>query len=1061
VNIKAIEINEAKINKTNRMTVETFENYPERLLEKWQEIADLLAAIIGVPAVLIMKAENEYIEVFISSKSENNPYKAGDKEKWYGPYCETVIKTQNKLLVPNATKDKNWDKNPGIKLGMIAYLGFPLNFPDNKPFGALCILDSKERLFTSLNEKLLRQFKNVIESDLALMQSLDSKTDQFSATVVQEITKRTQAEKALLLKNFVFNESLSANSIANNNGIITEVNVSFLLLWGYQDKDEVVGKPIAHFFNNPTDGISILSDIKKTGKWVGEFLAKRKDGSTFNASSLATDLKDNKGKIIGYQSSVIDVTDRKKSEEEKTVANQRLALAQKSAGAGVWDWDISTEKLFWSDELYNLFGIDPKKDPASFDTWRKVLHPEDRQTAEKKISESLKKQKPLFSEYRIILPFGKICWINTLGNTIYDEHGKALRMAGICIDITEKKKTEEVIKSLAKFPEESPYPVGRMDYDGKLLYCNHSCNKDLKDKNFSFKHVYTKLQNIIKTMATENSYKPENVEIMIDDKTFLFNIVPVKGENYINFYSKDITDLKQAEERLSAQNRILTSINKYTQAISFVPQEILFATIVGMLKKITHAAEIFINIYDKEKAELVLQKSTLSEENNTWIKKKFGDKLINVKTPVPRDKYNEMMNSTYRRISSINEATFGAIPKSVGREIEKILGTVWFVGLALKHKEELVGTIMIAGKKGSPELEKEEILTYANVTASVIAQKHSETELFCSENRFRATFEQAAVGIAHLDIEGHWLQVNQKLCSIVGYTREELMRLSFQDITYPEDLEASLELVQKMIDGKLKTYTLEKRYIRKDGSLVWINLTESIVRKPSGEPDYFISAIEDITERKKAVEAIEESYKKTEKVLDETIKALASIVEIRDPYTSGHQQRVTQIATLIAIEMGLEHDTINSIRTAALIHDIGKINVPASILSKPGKITDIEYEMIKTHPKIGYDIISQIDFNYPIAKIILQHHERFNGSGYPQGLKDNNIILEAKIISVADVIESMASHRPYRPALDIKIALKEIEENSGILYDAKVVQACRKLILNGAIDFHIDQENLE
>jgi PAS domain S-box-containing protein len=149
----------------------SFENIPDSFLNKWQGIADLLAKIINIPAALIMKTENEFMEVFISSQSENNPYNAGDKEHWHGLYCETVIKKQKELLIPNALKDKDWDKNPDIKLGMIAYLGVPLNFPDKTPFGTICVLDSKENNFTEDQKKLLEQFKNVIEVDLALIQS--------------------------------------------------------------------------------------------------------------------------------------------------------------------------------------------------------------------------------------------------------------------------------------------------------------------------------------------------------------------------------------------------------------------------------------------------------------------------------------------------------------------------------------------------------------------------------------------------------------------------------------------------------------------------------------------------------------------------------------------------------------------------------------------------------------------------------------------------------------------------------------------------------------------------
>jgi len=168
-------------------------------------------------------------------------------------------------------------------------------------------------------------------------------------------------------------------------------------------------------------------------------------------------------------------------------------------------------------------------------------------------------------------------------------------------------------------------------------------------------------------------------------------------------------------------------------------------------------------------------------------------------------------------------------------------------------------------------------------------------------------------------------------------------------------------------------------------------------------------------------------------------------VEERDPYTAGHQRRVSDLARSIATEMGLPADQIDGIRMAATIHDLGKISVPAELLSMPRKLTDIEFSLIKTHSRSGYDILKDIEFPWPIARIILEHHERMNGSGYPQGLRGDNILIESRIISVADVVESMASHRPYRASLGIDAALEEIGKYSGILYDDNVVDACLRL----------------
>ncbi len=180
-------------------------------------------------------------------------------------------------------------------------------------------------------------------------------------------------------------------------------------------------------------------------------------------------------------------------------------------------------------------------------------------------------------------------------------------------------------------------------------------------------------------------------------------------------------------------------------------------------------------------------------------------------------------------------------------------------------------------------------------------------------------------------------------------------------------------------------------------------------------------------------------------VFEDTIQALAVTVEMRDPYTAGHQRRVTHLATTIAKETGLSEDQISGLRSAGLIHDIGKTRIPSEILTNPYKLSEAEFSIIKTHPLVGYEVLKNIEFPWPIAEIVHQHHERLDGSGYPRGLSGDDIILESRILMVADVVEAMSSHRPYRPALGLDRALLEVSEKRGILYDAKAVDACLKL----------------
>ena len=205
-------------------------------------------------------------------------------------------------------------------------------------------------------------------------------------------------------------------------------------------------------------------------------------------------------------------------------------------------------------------------------------------------------------------------------------------------------------------------------------------------------------------------------------------------------------------------------------------------------------------------------------------------------------------------------------------------------------------------------------------------------------------------------------------------------------------------------------------------------------------------------------EELLQNLKDIRRLFEQEIETIASLCESRDPYTAGHQRRVAQLSCAIAKEMGLPEKQIEGIHASGLLHDIGKIYIPTDILNRPGRLSNIEMDLIRTHSKVGYDILKTVNFPWPVAQIVLQHHERQDGSGYPQGLSGEEILIEAKILAVTDVVEAMSSHRPYRPALGIDMALGEISRNSGILYDPKVVDVCLKLFKEKNFKFEKDSE---
>ena len=209
----------------------------------------------------------------------------------------------------------------------------------------------------------------------------------------------------------------------------------------------------------------------------------------------------------------------------------------------------------------------------------------------------------------------------------------------------------------------------------------------------------------------------------------------------------------------------------------------------------------------------------------------------------------------------------------------------------------------------------------------------------------------------------------------------------------------------------------------------------------------------EVAERRRAENALKESLENMRKTVDGTVRALATTIEMRDPYTAGHQRRVAQLSCAIGRHMNYSADFIDGLEVMGFLHDIGKIIVPAEILSKPGSLNEFEFNIIKAHAQAGYNILKGIEFPWPVAAATIQHHERLNGSGYPYGLQAEAIIMEARILAVADVVEAMATHRPYRPALGMDIALKEITQNSGTLYDPAVVEACVLLFQQGRFSF--------
>jgi PAS domain S-box-containing protein/putative nucleotidyltransferase with HDIG domain len=357
-------------------------------------------------------------------------------------------------------------------------------------------------------------------------------------------------------------------------------------------------------------------------------------------------------------------------------------------------------------------------------------------------------------------------------------------------------------------------------------------------------------------------------------------------------------------------------------------------------------------------------------------------------------------------------------------------------------------------------LAKNDQISLAGVMSDITERKRAEEDLRASEEKYRRIFNTTGTPAMTIEEDTTISLVNREFEILSGYTKEEIEgKKSWQEFYAGAKLTNMISYHHlRRIDPDSAPKQYETEFITRTGAARQVVITVSV--DPGTKQ--IIAFILDITELKQAENALQESHARLVKTFEQTVEALVSIVEMRDPYTSSHQVKVASLACAIAAEIGTPAERIGAIRTAAMLHDIGKIFVPQEILNKPGTLNALEWSFVKTHAEASYVILKNIEFYLPIAEIVRQHHERLDGSGYPRGLSGDSILKEARILAVADVVEAMASHRPYRAALPLETALEEISSKKGLLYDAEVVDACLRLFLEKgfADQFGTNQESM-
>lgn len=360
-----------------------------------------------------------------------------------------------------------------------------------------------------------------------------------------------------------------------------------------------------------------------------------------------------------------------------------------------------------------------------------------------------------------------------------------------------------------------------------------------------------------------------------------------------------------------------------------------------------------------------------------------------------------------------------------------------------------LGVLNVYLKEGHQRNISEEhfLSAVANTLAIVIQRRKAEQALQEREASLAYAQSIAKMGNFDLNISTEAVRWSDEVFRIFGLNpkTDVFNDKTFVNHVHPEDLPFVREVLNSAIYNH-EPYKVTFRIIRPDGKVRYVKEQAEVTYDLNGRPTRMVGTVHDITEQTIVNERIKKTLDNLHSAFKGSIKAMASTVEMKDPYTAGHQRRVADLARAIGEYMGLSKKQVEGVQMAGLIHDFGKISVPAEILSKPGRITEIEFGLIKHHSQVAYDVLKTVDFPWPIAEIVLQHHERMDGSGYPNGLKGDEIRIEARILAVADVVEAIASHRPYRASLGVNTALEEIKRNKGILYDAEAVDACLQIV---------------
>jgi PAS domain S-box-containing protein len=620
------------------------------------------------------------------------------------------------------------------------------------------------------------------------------------------------------------------------------------------------------------------------------------------------------------------------------------------------------------------------------------------------------------SEYRISNKSNELRWARTKTRPIMED-GLFKGAHGILIDVTPQKRAEEALR---KSEAEKRWLLDSMinafvlfesvfDEQGKFVSYRFQYINKAYERMTGVRNEEVRGKTVHEVWPeTEHAWIENYGEVAVTGITKIFTMYhnPTKKlysscvyrpwdtkERFCVIF-EDITELKRAEEKLRE------SEVKYRELVKYAPAGIY---------EVDYETGRFTSVND-----------VICEYTGYTKDELLNINLYNLLT----EESQKLMGERFKKLSAGEKIPLTAEYCIITKEGEKL----WILLNARYIYEE--------GKlKGA-----------TGIIYNISERKRSEEEIYQINTFLNSIVENIPNMLFLKDAKNlRFVRLNRAGEDLLGYSRDDFLGKSDYDFFPKEQADLFTEKDREVLRGKEVVDIPEEPLQTRNKGERTIHTKKVPILGVNGEPEYLLGISEDITLHKRAEEKLLQTLESLRKAVSTTIQVMVSAVEKRDPYTAGHQIRSADIARAIATEMGLSQNQIEGIRMAGSIHDIGKLSIPAEILSKPVKLSNIEFSLVKEHPRTGFEILKDVESPWPLAQIVYQHHERMDGSGYPRNLKGDEILIDARILAVADVVEAIASHRPYRPSLGIEAAMNEIEKNRGILYDKNVADACLRL----------------